>query len=436
MASIHLISVGSRGDLDPYLTLLNELKARGHDVQLIGSINFQTTAIAHGLRFSALPGDFRDLMGSEQGLQLMEGQAIRLVNNDLLADWMKTAREAIQGCDLLLAPPLAIWSYHLAEAEGCRFAVTSPIPLVATRQFPFLQWPGKSASQQRSLGERLRGRLNRFSYNAIRLIKWRQERDVIQAFRAREGLPKLPWNGTAGRRQTPPALKSPAVLHLFSQHVVSRPDDWPPEAQVTGYCLPADVPNPPQSASPALLAFLRDGPAPVYAGFGSMIPRDPHHLAEVVIQAAQDTGHRLILSPGWGHVLPRGDYPASVFMLEACPHRWLFPQLHAAIHHGGAGTTATALLSGIPSIVVSFFADQPAWGDTLVRLGVSPASHRASTVTAEALSRSLACLKASPRYHQRARELQTLILGEQGASRTADAVEQLLPQTNEEAKTG
>jgi len=57
-------------------------------------------------------------------------------------------------------------------------------------------------------------------------------------------------------------------------------------------------------------------------------------------------------------------------------------------------------------------------------------------VTAEALSRSLACLKASPRYHQRARELQTLILGEQGASRTADAVEQLLPQTNEEAKTG
>ena len=89
MASIHLISVGSRGDLEPYLALLEELKRRNHEVHLIGSANFKETCRDRALRFTELPGDFRELMGSEAGLQLMEGSAVRLINNDLLAAWLK-----------------------------------------------------------------------------------------------------------------------------------------------------------------------------------------------------------------------------------------------------------------------------------------------------------------------------------------------------------
>ena len=72
MASIQLISIGSRGDLEPYLALLEELQQRGHDVHLIGSPDFQAIAAESGIRFTALPGDFRVLMGSPTGLELME----------------------------------------------------------------------------------------------------------------------------------------------------------------------------------------------------------------------------------------------------------------------------------------------------------------------------------------------------------------------------
>ena len=434
MASIHLISVGSRGDLEPYLALLEELKTRNNQVHLIGSANFKETCHDRALRFTELPGDFRELMGSEAGLQLMEGRAVRLINDDLLAAWLKAGRQAIRGCDLLIAPPLAIWAYHLAEAEGCRFAVTSPIPLMGTREFAFLKWPGKprdkTETHQRwlrgGLRRRLLGRLNRLSYNMVRLIKWRQEAGVIQTFRASEGLPALPWAGIAGRRDTPQQLKDPQVLHLFSKHVLSRPADWPTNATVTGFCLSQNQATEGYIPPDDLKTFLAKGPAPIYAGFGSMIPRNPAHLAEVVIKAASDDVARLILSPGWGRVLPKKPYSNTVFILESCPHQWLFPQLLGAVHHGGAGTTATTLQCGIPSIVVAFFADQPAWGKTLEELGVSPATHSAKNVTAKDLQVSLSQIKTVNDYRHRAQNLKKRIQKENGVMQTADALESVI----------
>ena len=84
--------------------------------------------------------------------------------------------------------------------------------------------------------------------------------------------------------------------------------------------------------------------------------------------------------------------PASVNVLEECPHSWLFPQLRGAIHHGGAGTTATTQRHGLPSTVVAFFADQLAWGRTLAI--------------------SMGAIADNPSFRYRARELQQMLAGE------------------------
>lgn len=36
---------------------------------------------------------------------------------------------------------------------------------------------------------------------------------------------------------------------------------------------------------------------------------------------------------------------------------WLFPQVSAVIHHGGAGTTARGLLHARPTAIVPFFGE-------------------------------------------------------------------------------
>ena len=32
-----------------------------------------------------------------------------------------------------------------------------------------------------------------------------------------------------------------------------------------------------------------------------------------------------------------------IFDIKSIPHDWLFPRIHAAVHHGGAGTTGASL---------------------------------------------------------------------------------------------
>ncbi len=434
MARIRLISVGSRGDLQPYLAILLELQRRGHQVTLIGSVNFQAVAEAHAVPFLPLPGDFTTLLNSEAGLALMQGKPVRLISDALLRELLETAHAAMEGTDLLLVSPLCLWGYHLAEATGCRLVVLSPVPITATGDFPFLGFPASPPSKTGGrTRRRLRRRLNRSSYRLVSLLKWRQDSRVIQAFRReRLGLKPLPWGGAQSRRTPPAHLVDPPVLHLISCQVLPRPVDWKASASLTGFCFleprsahGAILPTP-YSPDRDLTAFLENGPAPFYAGFGSMITRDPEALAAVVVEASQLAGARLILSPGWGRVVPRAALPADVFLLEECPHSWLFPRVQAAIHHGGAGTTATTLRYGIPSTVVAFFADQPAWGRTLERLGVSPATHRLKSLNAEALAASIRALASEPRFRKRAQELQKCLAGEDGVACTVNAIEKTL----------
>jgi len=96
------------------------------------------------------------------------------------------------------------------------------------------------------------------------------------------------------------------------------------------------------------------------------------------------------------------------------------------VHHGGAGTTAATLRSGIPSTVVAFFADQPAWGRTLEELGVSPATHHHTTLTAPALAACLRSMAEIPSYRCRAEQLRDQLAAENGLATAVAALETLL----------
>lgn len=55
------------------------------------------------------------------------------------------------------------------------------------------------------------------------------------------------------------------------------------------------------------------------------------------------------------------EYPDFIYPLDKVPHDWLFPQVAAVVHHGGAGTTAAGLRAGIPTVIKPFFGDQFFW---------------------------------------------------------------------------
>ena len=151
--------------------------------------------------------------------------------------------------------------------------------------------------------------------------------------------------------------------------MIAKPSDWQ-NTFVTGYWFLDAAPD--WAPSPALENFLQAGSPPVYIGFGSMGNRNPEETADLVLQALDKTGQRAILSAGWSGMRTE-KLPSNAFLVNSVPHAWLFPQVAAVIHHGGAGTTAAGLWAGVPTVIIPFFGDQGFWGQRVAVLGVGTA---------------------------------------------------------------
>ena len=148
------------------------------------------------------------------------------------------------------------------------------------------------------------------------------------------------------------------ALTVVSPTLLARPDDWEPHQQVTGYLFDDDEEwTPPQD----LVDFLAAGEPPVYIGFGSMADHKPAETTRMLIDAVKRAGKRAVILSGWAKLgLPV--LPENVHLIKFASHSWLFPQMAAVVHHGGAGTTAAGFRAGVPTIIVPHNADQPFWG--------------------------------------------------------------------------
>jgi sterol 3beta-glucosyltransferase len=263
------------------------------------------------------------------------------------------------------------------------------------------------------------GRLfNRLSFLPVRQLIWHSVRMADVNTRKALGLPPASlWGPYRALHQQ----RSP-ILYAYSRHVLARPDDWDDLNHVVGYWF-LDPPS--DWAPPAdLVDFLRAGPPPVYIGFGSMGDRNPETTTRLALEALALSGQRGVLASGWGG-LSQTELPTSVHMLAAVPHGWLFPQMAAVVHHGGAGTTAAGLRAGVPSIVVPFFGDQPFWGQRVAALGVGPAPIPKRRLTAERLAQALTQAVADTGLRQRAADLGRLIRAEDGVAQAVARISQL-----------
>ena len=155
---------------------------------------------------------------------------------------------------------------------------------------------------------------------------------------------------------------------------------------------------------PKLEAFLDQGEAPVYLGFGSMTDPDPATTTQRVLDALSGLGRRAIIDEGWAG-LGAGPLPEGVLAIGPVCHARLFPRLAAAVHHGGAGTTTTAARAGVPQIIVPHVMDQFYWAKRVSALGLGPPALPRTRLTAKRLAQVLAATLDNELLAERARAL-------------------------------
>ena len=412
---IAVIALGSRGDVQPYVALGKGLKQAGHTVRLITHENYQGLAESSDLPFFGVRGDVQAFAQSDEMRELSEtGNFLKLTakmanaGKEAAALWAEDSLAACQGAELLLAGFGGMF-------VGLALSQKLGIPLIQAHVFPFTP-TGDFASVLLPQGiAKLGGFFNRISHHLTRQLMWQGVRGGDNVTRQKLGLRSAPFFGPYRAKE----LTRFPVLYGMSQHVIPQPTDWK-YAHITGHWY-LDSPtnwSPPSS----LTHFLAGGPKPIYIGLGSMGNRNPEQTKQTVLDAIDRSGQRTVLLSGWSG-FSQDDVPDTVYLADSLPHSWLFPQMSAVIHHGGAGTTAAGLRSGVPSILIPFFGDQPFWGQRVFEFGVGPRPILRNQLTAEVLVNAIKQAVTDSKMQERAAELGTKIQNENGVTRAVELIE-------------
>lgn len=416
-----IMTLGTRGDVQPFVALARGLLAAGHEVVLAAPHRFAGFVKGHGVPFAGVDDGPMRLMEDPALAAVLEGgmrarlRQVRIMPamfSQVLADcWAVASQEAGAGADVVVHNGQVLAGQHVAEKLGIPAVLALPTPVyVPTREFP---WPGVG------LPTWLPAVANRATFLGMtapaaifgRVVdRWREDTLGLPRRRGRHDPLRRPDNGQA------------PVLHAFSSAVLNPPVDWPDSVHTTGYWF---LPPSDEALPPRVEDFLRAGDPPVFAGFGSMLGSDPARSTALVLEAVRRAGTRLVIGAGWGG-LDSSVEGRDVLAVEDVDYRVLFPRMAAVVHHGGPGTTGTAFASGRPQVVCPFVADQPFWARLAHSRGVAPTPQPQRHLTEAGLAAAITSAATDPDMARSAEELGRRVRAEDGVSAAVATLERIV----------
>lgn len=364
---IVMLIVGTRGDVQPFIAIGKRLQDYGHRVRLATHSNFRDFVLTAGLEFFALGGDPKILAGymvKNKGF-LPSGPSEIPVQRNQMKEIIYSLYPACKEPDpesgipfdaeAIIANPPAYGHTHVAEALKIPIHIFFTMPWTPTSEFPH---PLSRVKQQAGY---------RLSYQIVDSLIWLGIRDMINDLRKKK-LKLRPVTYLSGSHASESNVPHG---YIWSPHLVPKPKDWGSKVDVVGFCFLDLASNyePPES----LVNWLKAGDKPIYIGFGSLPVQEPVKMTQIIVEALESTGQRGIINKGWGGLGDLAEPKDFVYLLDNCPHDWLFLHCKAVVHHGGAGTTAAGLKAACPTAIIPFFGDQPFWGERVHARGVGPA---------------------------------------------------------------
>ena len=372
---ILLTPFGSRGDVEPMLALGEGLVCRGHRVTVATDPVFAQPAADAGLDFVDVGGDIQAWLrnlGREASNPYRLVRALAAYTREQLPRTFALLQPAVASSDLVVTT-IHHASWSLAQTAGipCRTI------LYTAQMIPSSLHPPPSVASLNLPGwiNRLLWRLAGGAFNLL-------FRKAINQMRSPLPLPPVRDFLTAARGHAPVIASDPLFAPLAP--------DAPAGAVQTG----AMGLNPTGDLEHGLVAWLDRGEPPVYIGFGSMPIARLEHFAMMLSATSKKTGSRFLLSAGWSEG-QEGEVQPGVLAIRSAPHALLFPRVAAAIHHGGAGTTAAAARAGIPQMVIPHNGDQFYHGRCVHHRALGPPPLPRRKLTHTRLADALTALTAS-----------------------------------------
>lgn len=348
---IALLTLGTRGDVQPYAILGKALKDRGHEVYLSTGKNFSSLAHAYGLHFIPVEADFQALINSPEGKAMMKNPFLarkhfRTIVQPMMVGAMKTFYTVASEVDCVL--------YHV-KSLGDFFADQFPKKMIRANVIPALQ-PTSEFPNPVFSGLSLPKFLNRFTYKLADL-GLAMMNPAIRDFRKSSGLdPKLP------------AMETSKELYGISESFLSKPSDFPDNIFFTGFWYGESS----EELDQDTVKFISSGKKAIVVTFGSMPFHVDFDLKEALSDISKELDVNVLVVKGWGFEDSAPSESNSFKLITSAPFDKLFPKVDAVVHHGGIGTLSLCLRAGVPSLscpVIYPMGDQHFWGNHAYKIG-------------------------------------------------------------------
>jgi sterol 3beta-glucosyltransferase len=395
-------TIGTRGDIQPYIALAIGLQSAGHHVVVASHPSLRQLVESYEVPFAPI-GPNVDL-GKEAALIrgksknfMMGFLRVMKFSFRMLEESHTELLELCKGHDLIVVSHSAAGSM---EAEMLKIPTVSAtlMPMAIPANDP------KTSAFGKAIGKLAGG--------AMGLMMTRP----LDQIRKRVGLPKMGQYG----------ITSPILNLIPLSPVVSPPNPyWDSRHVITGFWF---APTPQNWKTPVELAdFLQKGEPPLVISLGAMAISgdDAMQAARITIEAVEKSGVRAIIQ-GWDEPMSQLNYSEKIFHGGSIPHDWLLDRSSAIIHHGGFGTTSSGLKAGVPSMAVPHIIDQFIWGQKLYELAVGPKPLPRTKLSVEALSAAILDLTTNLHYQTKAREIGAKISDENGVANAVRLIEQTM----------
>lgn len=377
---------GSNGDIRPFIALAEGLKNAGHTVTLVVSSidnrNYAETCEGLGVNYLQVPQwvDFDMQSFAQRSFKMKTLQWLIAL---LEASFFPYEQEIYQISLQLAATHDLVIGHHFLyplkiaaiKHHKPHVSVTFCHAAIPTTNHPPFRFP--------NLGRVI----NRWQWRLLdEMFNWTLKKRLSRLWSA-EKLPafKYVFDG----------LLSSNLLNLVAVDPFLCPiqNEWQPVNQLCGFLNLPDYAEQWQ-ASESLQHFLHTGAKPIYMTFGSVQQAVPEWSMDLFIEAVRLVGCRAIIqtsSKRYSSETQQDD----IFFIGRHPHQPLFQHCAAVVHHGGAGTTHAATLSGCPSIVVPFMDEQLFWGYQLQRARLATTPLPAKRATAQQLAKRIQIVLSS-----------------------------------------
>jgi len=393
-----LFSLGSRGDIEPLFALGEILRSKDWEVVYVFPEQFREVVEESNATFHPFTKEFLEvLITGEKSKQLTSRSGSWFKRMKVLLSLanksIRINKEVVQQQKEILDREQPDYVFY---NQKCVYPIVwefqNPGRGVFVHPFPCFLHKVKHHSIICFAGGGNYGTfLNSFTYSLQSLIL-----SIAVYFSTRKYL-RNKLNPFSIRKRLLKQIKS---IYTISPSLFKQPSYWLANANVVGYYerdkLNSWMPN------QDLLDFIEKYQKIVFITFGSISNTNPREKTNTILSVLEKHKIPAIVNTSWGGLIQPEHHADHIHFVNQIPYDWIMPKMYAVVHHGGSGTTHSALKYGCASLIVPHFIDQFFWNESICKLNLGPKGVSIKKINTQKFEDKLLDLLNKEEYKQNA----------------------------------